>query len=61
MQEKSGNIIWSDGASVSPLNSDIYGTDIESYFRDPANFERSLSSAFKSISEELVQKLNNNT
>ncbi|MEJ1362438.1 MAG: hypothetical protein RPU43_11995 [Candidatus Sedimenticola sp. (ex Thyasira tokunagai)] len=58
IQSKSGNIIWKDGASVSPLNQDIYGTDIESYFRDPTHFESSLSSAFKSISEELVLNLN---
>ncbi|MET0071639.1 MAG: hypothetical protein ABW096_16505 [Candidatus Thiodiazotropha sp.] len=58
MRTKSGDIVWRDGASVSPLNSKVYGTDIESYFSDPTNFEKSLSSAFKSISEELVQNLN---
>jgi hypothetical protein len=58
MQTKSGDVIWVDGASVSPLNSEIFGTDIESYFAEPKNFEKAVSSAFQSISEELVSRMN---
>ena len=58
LQTRSGESVWQDGASVTPLDSDIYGTDIESYFSDPSNFHKALSSAFKSIAEQLVGHMN---
>ena len=50
-------IIWQGAASVIPLNGDTYGTSLEEYFSSPVHFEKSFSTAFRIISDELIRKI----
>ncbi len=38
--DKQGNRIYAGSASVTPLNSELYGTDLDNYFSNPSNFEK---------------------